>query len=73
MNQVLQEVGQELGIQEIDKIVYAWLLKHPSLIMPIIGSGKIERVKNAVEALSIEMSLEQWFKIYTLATEKPLP
>lgn len=73
MKAILTQVGEELGIQEIDKIVYAWLLKHPSLIMPIIGSGKIDRVKNAVEAFSIDMSLEQWFKIYTLATEKPLP
>jgi predicted oxidoreductase len=41
--------------------------------MPIVGTGKIERIKEAVEAMNIEMSLEQWYKIYNASTGTELP
>ena len=69
----LQEVVEEMGVNSIDKIIYAWLLKHPAQIIPIIGSGKIERLQAAVEAQELEMSLEQWFKIYIASRGEALP
>ncbi len=69
----LNEVADELGIESIDKVVYSWLLKHPAHIIPIIGSGKLSRIKNAVEALDIDMSIEQWFKIYITSVGEELP
>jgi len=70
---VLSEIANELNLHSIDKVIYAWLLKHPSIIIPIIGTGKIERIKNAVEALEIEMNLEQWFRIYIASLGKQVP
>ncbi|MUP14797.1 oxidoreductase [Ancylomarina euxinus] len=61
---VLVEIADELELQHIDQVIYAWLLKHPVGMLPIIGTSKIERVKTAVDALVIEMSHEQWFRIY---------
>ena len=61
---VLFEVADELNLQQIDQVVYAWLLKHPTGILPVVGTSKIERIRNAVDALNIEMSHEQWFSIY---------
>lgn len=69
----LNEVAEELGVDSIDKIVYSWLLKHPAKIIPIMGSGKISRIKNAIEALNIEMNTEQWFKIYIASVGEELP
>lgn len=60
----LFEVADELNFQQIDQVVYAWLLKHPTGILPVVGTSKIERIRNAVDALNIEMSHEQWFRIY---------
>jgi predicted oxidoreductase len=57
----------------IDKVIYAWLLKHPASIIPVVGSGKIERIKCAVEALDIDMSLEQWYRIFIASKGKDLP
>lgn len=70
---VLSEVTEELKADSIDKVIYSWLLNHPVSIIPIVGSGKIERLKIAAEALSIKMNTEQWFKIYTASTGKNLP
>lgn len=69
----LTEIANELDVDSIDKIIYSWLLKHPAHIIPIIGSGKISRIKNAVESLNIDMSIEQWLKIYIASVGKQLP
>jgi len=71
--QALTEVAEELNVTPVDKVIYAWLLKHPASVMPVVGSGNIERVRYAVEALDIDMSLEQWYKIYIAAKGKELP
>lgn len=71
--QAVQKVADELSVVELDKILYAWLYMHPSNIMPIAGSGKIERLKNAVEALEIKMSLEQWFSIFIATRGSAMP
>lgn len=59
----LEEVGKEIGARDIDEVAYAWLLKHPARIMPIVGSGKIERIESAVRSTKLELSREQWFEI----------
>jgi len=69
----LTEIAIELNIRSIDKIIYAWLLKHPASIIPVVGSGKLQRIKYAVEALNIDMTLEQWFRIYNASTGIELP
>jgi predicted oxidoreductase len=73
IHSALAQVAQELNCSTIDKVIYAWLLKHPSCIIPIAGTGKIERLRLAAEALDMEMGLQQWFSIYTASTGKPMP
>lgn len=60
----LKKVAGEHGTDHIDQVMYAWLLRHPAQIMPIAGSGKIERLKRAKEAMEIQLSREQWYEIW---------
>jgi len=69
---VLKTIAAELST-DIDQVMYAWLLKHPTGIMPIVGSQHIKRIKSAVDALKIELSLEQWYKIYIASKGEDLP
>ena len=69
---VLKTIAAELNT-DIDQVMYAWLLKHPTGIMPIVGSQHINRIKSAVDALKIELSLEQWYKIYIASKGEDLP
>jgi predicted oxidoreductase len=71
--QAVQLVAQELGITQTEQILYQWLLMHPAGIIPVLGTGKIERIKTAVDSLNIQMSLEQWFQIYIASMGKELP
>ncbi len=70
---VLKDIANELDIEKIETVAYAWLLKHPVKIIPVTGSGNIERIKTAVKSLDIKMSLEQWFRIYVAANGEFLP
>ena len=73
IGQALSDVARELNVDTSDKIIYSWLLKHPASIIPIVGTGNIARLKNAAEAENIDMSLAQWYKIYTASMGKDLP
>ena len=69
----LIKIANDLNIDSIDTLIYAWLLKHPAGIIPVVGTQKIERIKNAVAASEVNLSLEQWFKIYTASTGVDVP
>lgn len=73
INSVLKEIALELNVDSIDKIIYSWLFKHSANIIPIVGSSKLDRIKSAVDALSINMTLEQWYRIFIASKGKELP
>ena len=70
---ILGEVGEELSIDSVDMVIYSWLVNHPAGIMPIIGTGNINRLKSAVKALETDMTQEQWYRIYNASTGVELP
>ncbi len=59
----LNELKEKYSVSSIDQIAYSWLLKHPAKIMPIVGTSKISRVKQATSALNINLSHEDWYYI----------
>ncbi len=69
----LQTVADEMGAESIEQVVYAWVLRLPSAPLPIIGSGKIERVKAAWASLSLTMTRQQWFRIRRAALGYDVP
>ncbi|WP_226581831.1 aldo/keto reductase [Halobacillus litoralis] len=63
LRDTLTKVKEEIGAEGIDQVMYAWLLNHPAKIMPIVGSGKKERIDGAVESLNMKLNHDQWFEI----------
>src|SRR4030095_2525322 len=51
-----------------DQILLAWLWKHPSGIIPVLGTTRIERVKSALAAKKIEMKRDEWFFLWRAST-----
>jgi predicted oxidoreductase len=68
----LGQIGESLGAS-MDQVALAWLLKHPARIVPILGTGKADRIRNAVQAENLELSREQWFRIWVASTGEGLP
>lgn len=54
-------------------IALAWLLKHPSKIIPIVGSSNPKNIQEAAKADDIDLTREQWYRILLAARGKPLP
>jgi len=60
----LSELAQRKGTENITALAFAWLLKHPAGIIPVLGTGKLQRIREALEAFNISLSTEEWFEIY---------
>lgn len=60
----LECVAEAINADGIDQVVYAWILKHPANIVPLLGSSNIDRYRSAVKALSLNMTHEQWYSIW---------
>lgn len=44
-------------------IALAWLLKHPAKICPIVGSTSSERIVMAKQALNLDYSRDDWYRL----------
>jgi predicted oxidoreductase len=56
-----------------EAIVLAWLLRHPALIQPIIGTTNVERIAASCGALNVTLSREHWYALYISAKGHELP
>ncbi|GGE23199.1 oxidoreductase [Marinithermofilum abyssi] len=73
LRNTLEQIADDLGADGIDQVMYAWLLQHPLKMMPIVGSGKTERIRRAVKALELPLTRQQWFEIWTCAVGHDVP
>jgi predicted oxidoreductase len=73
LRQTLEIVKEEIGANGIDEVMYAWLLNHPGKIMPIVGSGKKQRLDSAISSLNLSMNRDQWFSILTSSMGHDIP
>ena len=69
----LEAVRDELGAETIDQVLLAWLLAHPVGIIPVLGTGKAERIKRSAAAANLEMTRNQWFDILQVSMGHDVP
>jgi len=68
----LHEIAGKYKV-EIDAVAAAWLLIHPVNFSVVIGTGKLERIKSVMKGLEINLSREEWFKIWTASKGEEVP
>ena len=68
----VDEIARERGTSR-SVIALAWLLQHPSRIMPIVGSTNPERIRDATKADELAMTREEWYRLLLAARGEPLP
>jgi len=54
----------------VNQILLAFLYAHPSQIVPVIGTTKFERIQDAAKAMEIELTREDFYKLWTASTGK---
>ena len=69
---VLDDIAKTRGVSRT-VVAYAWLLKHPSKIVPIVGSTDPQRIREAVKATEFELTREEWYRLFLAARGEPLP
>lgn len=69
----LERIREEVGAQTLEQVVYAWVMMLPSQPLPIIGSGKRERIASAVASEQIKLDRQQWFRIRKAALGYDVP
>lgn len=60
---VLEDLGRARGVSAAT-MAYAWLRRHPSRPLPITGSGRIEALREAVAALQVRVTSEEWYRVW---------
>ena len=68
---VLAEVAQAYGVTPL-VILLAWQMRHPSRIIPILGSTRPEIIREAAKAADIELDRDNWYRILRAARGKKL-
>ena len=54
-------------------VLLAWLLRHPASIQPVIGSGNAGRIRDCADATKIQLSRDEWYRLYVTARGQALP
>ncbi|AXA94841.1 oxidoreductase [Massilia sp. YMA4] len=62
----LRQVAAETG-RSFTSVVFAWIMQLPSRPIPLTGSGRIEAIREAVEATRFTLTRQQWFEILRAA------
>lgn len=68
----VQQVALAHGVRP-EAVVIAFLLRHPAMIQPIIGTRDPARLKACHQALSLRLSREEWYILYQAGRGKSLP
>ncbi len=56
-----------------DAVALAWLMRCPAHVVPVVGSVRIERLRDAWRATQISLSREDWYSLWVAAAAKQLP
>ncbi len=72
LSRALWRLGREMGVTR-EQLAIAWLLRHPANISPILGSGKLPRIRELVDAQNIVLDRQTWFELLEAALGQSIP
>lgn len=67
------ELSAKYGGATLDQFAYAWIMAHPSMPLPIIGTNKLDRIKAVVKAAEIQLEREDWYALWGAAKGHGIP
>jgi predicted oxidoreductase len=72
VREIMDLIARELDVTRT-VVALAWLLKHPARPIPVLGSTQPERIREAMKALQISLSREQWYRLLEVSYGRRLP
>jgi predicted oxidoreductase len=68
----LEAVARRHGISPVTA-AYAWILRHPARPLPIAGTQRIEALREAIAALDVRLTAEDWYEVWQASIGHPVP
>lgn len=68
----LDKIAQAQGVDRA-AVAIAWLLAHPSGILPVMGTNNLKRIATFKDALMVEMDRQTWFELFEAANGHEVP
>lgn len=62
----MDDIAGQYGVDRA-AVAVAFLLRHPAVILPVLGTNTISRIKTISDALKVTLDLESWFVLYEAA------
>jgi predicted oxidoreductase len=62
LGRVLARLSQELNATP-EQVAIAWLLRHPARIHPLLGTGRLARIRQMVVAQDLVLDRQTWFEL----------
>ncbi len=72
LGQRLDQMASAFGLDRA-AVTVAWLLAHPAGIMPVMGTNSLDRIRRLSQAISVTLTREDWFDLYSTAEGKEVP
>ncbi len=68
----LDAIARDRGV-DVSAVVVAWLLAHPSKILPVMGTNNLSRISRLSDACDVKLDRQEWYEIYTAALGHEVP
>lgn len=52
------------------QLLLAWLLKHPSAVLPILGTTQVNRIEEGAKSITINLDKQHWFELLKIVSGK---
>ena len=72
LDDVLGVLSRDRGVSRA-ALALAWLRRHPSRILPIIGATHPDHIREAAQGAELELTREEWYRLMEAAHGQRLP
>ena len=72
LGETLDDIARRHGTGRA-AVALAWLMAHPSGILPVVGTNRPERIREMAAATTVDMDRQTWFELLAAATGQEAP
>lgn len=69
---ILDELANQHGVSAAE-IALAWIMQHPANPMPVMGTGKLDRLQEAINASAWHFDRQAWFRVLEASQGHEVP
>lgn len=69
---VAKDYGLGIGRKGAGPAAIAWLMRHPSNPVPVVGTSKLDRLKALVAAANVRLDRQDWYAVFEAILGRPV-